>query len=119
MRYSAVLIVPAEMKPQADALGAAMGWGPVSYTIPLGAEETVTHYAARADVPERFVRWVKGLEPLPDQAFQPVVDVLFADVRPDPTCDGDDAAPVLWGRDHLNAVLAERGMVPLPPAPPT
>jgi hypothetical protein len=27
MRYSAVLIVPADLKPQADTLGAAMGWG--------------------------------------------------------------------------------------------
>ena len=111
MRYSAVLIVPAEMKPQADALGAAMGWGPVSYTIPLGAEEAVTHYGARADVSGQFVRWVKGLDPLPDAAFQPVIDALVADFRPDPTYAGDDPPPVLWGRAHLDAVLADKGLV--------
>lgn len=117
MQYSAVLIIPAALKTQADTVGAAMGWGPVSYTIPLGDGETVTHYAARADVSGQFVRWVKGLDPLPDAAFQPIIEALVADFRPDPTYEGDDPPPVLWGRAHLDAVLADQGLAAVPLQP--
>ena len=113
MQYSAVLIIPADLKAQADAVGAAMGWGDVSYTIPLSDDPEsleVTHWAARSDVSEQFVRWVRGLDPLPDPAFQPVIDALVADFSPDPE---DAEKPVLWGRAHLAAVLAAQGMVVL------
>ena len=112
--YSAVLIIPAAMKPSADALGAAMGWGEVSYTIPLGNGENVTHYAARSDVSEQFIRWVKGLDPLPDPAAQPIIDTLIADFSPDPTvelAEGATPPPVLWGKEHLEAVIAEHELV--------
>ena len=105
MQHSAVLIIPAALKAQADAVGAAMGWGEVSYTIPLTDNpETleVTHWAARADVSEQFVRWVTGQDPMPDPAFQPVIDALIADFSPDPH---DPDAPDLWGRAHLDTVL--------------
>lgn len=110
---SAVLIIPAVLKAQADAVGEAMGWGPVSYTIPLsGDAETVTHYGARPDVSEQFIRWVRGVDPLPEgmEAAQPVIDALFADFSPDPTHEGDDPPPALWGRAHLDAVLAAQGL---------
>ena len=111
MQHSAVLIIPADLKNQADAVGAAMGWGEVSYTIPLSDDpesQEVTHWAARADVSEQFIRWVRGQEPLPDPAFQPVIDALIADFSPDPD---DPEKPVLWGRGHLDAVLADQGLV--------
>ncbi len=110
MHYSAVLIIPAAMKSAADAVGEAMGWGPVSYTIPLGVDESVTHYAARADVSAQFIGWVRGHEPLPDPAAQPVIDALIADFAPDPDNPDDADAPALWGRAHLEAVVAERGL---------
>lgn len=112
MQYSAVLIIPADLKPDADAVGAAMGWGPVSYTIPLGTGDVVTHWGARADVNAQFIRWVRGVDPLPDgmESAQPVIDALQADFRPDPTYEGDDPPPVLWGRAHLDAVLAAMGL---------
>ncbi len=100
--HSAVLIVPTELKAQADAVGAAMGWGPVSYTIALGDGEAVTHFAARADVSGQFVRWVRGAEPLPDPAFEAVIEALTADFSP---CAEDPSRPVMWGRAHLTAVL--------------
>ena len=107
--HSAVLITPTALKAQADAVGAAMGWGPVSYTIPLGDGETVTHYAARADVSEQFIRWMRGVDPLPEgmEHAQPIIDTLIADFSPDPTYEGDDPQPVLWGREHLDKVLTE------------
>ena len=116
MQHSAILIIPAALKPQADAVGAAMDWGDVSYTIALADDpesQEVTHWGARADVSEQFVRWIKGVDPLPDPSFQPIIDVLIADFSPDPTYEGDDPPSVLWGREHLDAVLAAMGMAVL------
>lgn len=109
MDYSAVLIIPATLRAQADAIGAAMGWGDVSYTIPLAPQGDTepTHYGARADVSAQFMRWVRGLDPLPDPAFQSVIDALIADFSPNPDAGG---APRLYGRQHLDAVLSEHGL---------
>lgn len=109
MEYSAVLILPAALKDAGDAVAQAMGWGHVAYTIPLSNDggETVTHYAGRADVSEQFVRWIKGDDPLPDPSIAPVIDALIWDFSPDPS---DEESPRLWGRDHLDAVLAAQGM---------
>ena len=114
MQHSAILIIPAALKPKADAVGQAMGWGEVSYTIALTDDpesQEVTHYAARADVSGQFVRWIKGVDPLPDPAAQPVIDALIADFSPDP---GTPDAPTLWGRAHLDAVLVDRGLQLVP-----
>lgn len=110
MQHSAVLIIPAELKPAADILGATMGWGAVSYTIPVGDGETVTHFAARADVSPQFVAWITGTEALPNPAAQTVIDALISDFSPDPAYEGSDPPPMLWGRAHLDAVLAARGL---------
>ncbi len=109
MEYSAVLIIPATLKDAADGVAQAMGWGQIAYTIPLGADQSVTHYACRADVSEQFTRWIKGVDPLPDDAgsAQPIIDALIRDFSPDPD---DEEKPRLWGRDHLDAVLAEQGL---------
>jgi len=112
--YSAVLIIPADLKPQADAVGAAMGWGPESYTIPLPNAKNPTHYALRADVDAQFIRWIKGIDPLPDPSAAPILDALIADFSPDPTVEhgeGDEVPPTLWGRAHLDAVITAHGLV--------
>ena len=116
-QHSAILIIPAALKPQADAVGQAMDWGEISYTIKLTDDpETgeVTHYASRADVSGQFVRWIKGVDPLSDPAAQPVIDALIADFSPDPTYEGDEPPPVLWGREHLDAVLLDQGLQLVP-----
>lgn len=116
MNYSAVLIIPADLKPQADAVGAAMGWGEVSYTIPLSSDpesQEITHWGARADVDEQFIRWIRGLDPLPDPAFQPIVNALIFDFSPDPTVaygEDDPEPPSLWGREHFDSALAAHGL---------
>lgn len=111
--YSAVLIIPAALKAQADAVGAAMAWGHVSYTVALGPagveEPEITHFGCHAGVSEQFVRWVRGLDPLPDPAAQPVIDALISSFSPDPTID-PDPRPVLSARAHVDAVLAEHGL---------
>lgn len=118
MRYSAVLIIPANLKPQADAVGTAMGWGEESYTIPIIASgEAPTHYALRADVSEQFVRWIKGIDPLPAEGAEPVMQALIWDFSPDPTIEVPEdyetysPPPVLWGRKHLDAVIKREGLV--------
>lgn len=108
--FSAVLILPAALKDAGNAVAQAMEWGQIAYTIALSADggETVTHYACRADVSEQFMRWIKGDDPLPDPYIAPVVNALIWDFSPDP----DDAeSQRLWGRDHLDAVLAAQGLV--------
>lgn len=89
-----------------------MGWGPVSYTIPLPDSDEPTHYGLRADVDEQFIRWIRGLDPLPESCVElaaPVLPELIADFSPDPTVElggEEDAPPVLWGRAHLDAAVA-------------
>lgn len=123
MLYSAVLIIPAHLKPEADAVGAAMGWGMTSYTIPLGDGEQITHFGLRADVDAQFIRWINELDPLPENCADfaaPVIAALIADFSPDPTVapelelgEGadEDAPSILWGRAHLDAVLAAHGLI--------
>ena len=123
MLYSAVLIIPADLKPEADAVGAAMGWGATSYTIPLGDGEKSTHFGLRADVDAQFIRWIKGLDQLPEDCAglaAPVIAALIADFSPDPTVapelelgEGadEDTSTILWGRAHLDAVLAAHGLI--------
>ena len=123
MLYSAVLIIPADLKPEADVVGAVMGWGVTSYTIPLGDGEQITHFGLRANVDAQFIRWIKGLDPLPDDHADlaaPVIAAMIADFSPDPTVapdlelgeGADEEAPViLWGRAHLDAVLEAHGLI--------
>lgn len=54
--YSTVLIIPAALLTKANALGAALGHGPESYTVPLSGDgETVTHYGAHAVTSDTFI----------------------------------------------------------------
>ena len=133
-QHSAILIIPAALKPQADAVGAALGWGEVSYTIALTDDlegQGVTHYAARADVSSVFLYVIKlaqgedvtvpddlvdavaamkaAVADAPSEIVDPVIAALIADFSPDPTYEGDDPPPVLWGRAHLDKVLEAMG----------
>jgi hypothetical protein len=110
MSYSAVLIIPKTLHQQANDVAAIMGWGPESYSVPLGDGETVTHYGLRADVSGQVIRWIRGQDPLPEAVAAlaaPVISALIADFSPDPD---DGEKPVIWGRDHFDAVLAAHGM---------
>ncbi len=122
MLHSAVLIIPAALKAQADQLGAVMGWGDVSYTIALTSDaDEITHFAARADVTVGFIEAFHALKSgtMPDDpgptlaallqipaAFRDqVIAALHADFADDPAAE-EHARHSLWGRAHLDAVLA-------------
>lgn len=49
MAYSTVIIVEAAHREAANAMGAALGYGPGTYTVPLSDDgETITHFGAHA-----------------------------------------------------------------------
>jgi hypothetical protein len=97
---SAVLIVPIALKSAADMVGAAMGWGPENYTLPISADGgvTLTHYACRTDVTPAFLEQVANPPPIPGVAA--VLSALIVDL-----------SESLWGGDHLAAALVVNGMV--------
>jgi hypothetical protein len=90
---SAVIIIPEALRTQGDALGSAMGWGPVSFTIPVG--DPVTHYACRVDVSPAFEAMLADPPDNVVAAFGPVLAALQVDL-----------SESLWGADHLAAVVA-------------
>lgn len=96
---SAVLIIPAALKPAADAVGAAMGWGPENYGVALSTTgmPPATHYLCRTDVSAVFLAAVADPPPIPG-----VATVLAAlDI---------DLSESLWDEAHTQAVLAARGL---------
>lgn len=97
---SAVLIIPAALKPAADAVGSAMGWGPENYTVPLSNDggQTLTHFACRTDVTPGFMALLADPPAIPGVAA--VLSALIVDL-----------SETLWGGDHLDAALAANGMV--------
>ena len=46
MAWSTVLIIPAALLDKANLLGAALGYGPESYTVPIPSDGVATHYGA-------------------------------------------------------------------------
>ncbi len=100
---SAVLILPADLKSQGNAIGEAMGWGPESYTIPLsGNQIDITHYGLRANVDDQFIRWITGIDPLPIQGADAVLASLIYDFS------GIEHS--LWGREHLDYVCSNHNL---------
>ncbi len=94
---SAILILPADLKAQGNAVGEAMGWGPESYTIPLSNNsQDITHYGLRADVSDQFIRWITGVDPLPIPDAETIIASLMYDFS--------GTEHNLWGRAHLEYV---------------
>lgn len=60
--HSVVLIVPAALLTQANALAEAMGFGPNNYTVPLSADgsEPATHYGLHTWAEQSFVDMLEG-----------------------------------------------------------
>lgn len=112
--YSIVLIVPTAQRADANALAAAMGWGPDNYAVPLssGGTEPVSHFGLVTVCKPDFVAMLAGAQEgqmpqelidadYPPAAFAAVVESLIAD-------------PVLRseaeGKTHLDAVLGAQGL---------
>jgi hypothetical protein len=66
--FSAVLIVPAHLLTEANALGAALGHGPTSYTVPIG--DPVTHYGSRSRVVLSFIAVLAAVGHVPQSEWE-------------------------------------------------
>ena len=114
--HSAVLILPIALRDVGNQIGAAMGWGPVSYTISLASnpDGEATHIGLRADVHPSFIDMIEaaqqGIYPptLSAELLQPVIDSLIYDFSPDPN---DTEKPVLWGVEHFEYVCNKHQLV--------
>lgn len=94
---NAVLILPTAARDAGNALGAAMGWGPFSYSVALSptGSAPATHYGCCAEVSVGFLALLAS--PPPEAA--PVLAVLTIDTR-------DTADPGA----HWHEVLADHGL---------
>lgn len=124
---SAVLIIPAALRSAANALGAAMGWGPENYTVPLSAsgEAPATHWLCRTDVTLDFQATLlaagydlarAGLDAGQIAEVQAALDAMEAPPAIPPGAGAViialdmDLSDTLWGADHAEAVLTARGV---------
>lgn len=62
MTWSTVLIIPAALLDKANLLGAALGYGPESYTVPIPAEGEATHYGAHTMASAEFFNLVAAAQ---------------------------------------------------------
>lgn len=94
---SAVLIVPAAIRPAAEVFGQSQGWGPSNFAVPLSADggSSITHYACRADVGPNF----DDLFLDPPEGAEGLAEIVIRDF-----------SDTLWGEAHFNAVIAAHGM---------
>lgn len=120
--HSTVLIVPAALLDQANALGAALGYGPQSYTVPLGADGAATHYGAHTWATDAFFALIAGARagalPPADWAAHGLTPADVAAVlaalhvsAPGSPLDPEGAQHGGPG-EHFAAVLAELGLAP-------
>lgn len=91
---SLVLIIPADLRDSANALGDALGHGPNNYSVPLVDESNeVTHYGLHAWATDSFLEVLETGE-LPDglefPELQDVLEALIVSARPDSEGHFDD-----------------------------
>lgn len=123
MTMNAFLIIPAPYKSGANAVGAAMGWGPNNYDgIALSNTdgETITHWACLTDVQPSFLVILLaagydlkrvGMTPEEITVYQSQLDEMIdKPVIPEGASIVLSALDVnlsqtLWGVEHMNSVM--------------
>lgn len=94
---SAVMIVPAALRDDANALGEELGWGPGNFSVPLSADgsEPATHYGAcAASVGAEFL----DLALWPDEETALMLGEMVGTEVPAPAEDADpDAVAATYG----------------------
>lgn len=118
--HSTVLIIPAALLDQANALGAALGYGSESYTVPLGADGATTHYGAHTWATDAFFALIAGARagalPSADWAAHALtpadVAAVLAALHVSAPGSPLDPEGVQHGGpgEHFAAVLAELGL---------
>lgn len=88
--FSTVLIIPENLREEANTLGEAMGWGPDNYSVPLSDGVGVTHYGLHAWSTQEFVDMMAAvgagnIPPVPGLTREQVIAVtsaLTVSIRP-------------------------------------
>ena len=114
--YSTVMIVPAALRDDANLLGAALGHGPESYTVPIPSDGETTHWGSHSWPDESFFAMIVGAQggtfPPVDWAAHGLTDervqaVLAAVVISAPGSPIDpDGTPYASPSEHAAAVTA-------------
>lgn len=117
MSYSTVLIVPTALRDRANLLGAALGYGPTSYTVPIPPDAPPSHWGAHTYAGAEFFAVVAAaqggaLPPIDWSAHglsaQDVIDVLTALHISAPGSPLDpDGTPHATPAEHFAAAVAE------------
>jgi hypothetical protein len=104
MSQSLVLIIPADLRDDANALGVALGMGSDNYSVPLSADGSApaTYYGLHAWASDEFIAMLDSGQLPPDVDFpQDEFDAIMAasiqSVQSDPA-------------GHFNAVIAANGL---------
>lgn len=71
--HSLVLIVPADLKDAANAMGQAIGWTGDNLSVPLSAngKEPATHYGCHAWAQDIAIQWLTGQAEPPASDYTP------------------------------------------------
>ena len=102
--YSVAWAVPAAHRDAANAAAEAFGWQdvgaqPGTFSVPLGAAGTVTHYGTLTRATQTFIDTLAS----PPAGFEALAGVILSDVR---ECGAGD------GPQHWQDFLSEHGLTP-------
>lgn len=81
MLWSCVLILPADQVATGNAVGAAMGWGPDNFSVPLSANSLATHWGLHAWVGEDFKALIENSVYPPELAGAGVTQAEYDAMR--------------------------------------
>ena len=102
---SLAMLIPVELLTEANAVGAALGYGPENFTIPCGDGQTVTHFAGYLANASAFIAILTaaGHGDVPDgidpATLGPVLSALITDAT-----TSDDTV------GHMATVLATNNL---------
>lgn len=108
-QLSLVLIIPSNLLTSANAIANALGYGPITFSVPLSptGETPITDYGGRANTSESFVAWlnnaVAGNYPLIENVAPSTVQTVFESLI-------FNVSDILWGGEHFFAVLNQEGL---------
>lgn len=105
----AILIVSAQSRNEANALGEAMGWGSDNYTVKLSSREdgVTTHYGLATPVSDSFVAMYEAcLEGVPPEGIPPELIAVVPLISADFDLEGLYTSPLA----HFEMVIQAQGL---------
>lgn len=104
---SCVLLLPLDLRDEGNRMGAAMGWGPENFSVPLSADgsEPATHWGLHAWAADSFPAMLAS-ETIPEE----LSTAGFTQAEWDAIRAG--MIQSFWADyvDHFNSVITENGL---------